>query len=257
LRIFLCVVIIYMVLLTNPIAASAYDSKEDLTNDFVEANQLYSETSFKEATALYEKILDTGYESAPLYYNLGNSYFKIGSLGKSILNYERSKRLNPGDGDLISNLDFAYSLVKEPSMERTRLWVVRKIDNLLAAFSIDSLTLLSSGIYLLIMILLIVSIFTKQLKAKIFRFAGLFLVIFIAVVTIFSFNLYRLNHIRSAIIITASSDARFEPLEDTAIHFRLYEGLRVSVLKVRGNWTQVRREDGKIGWIDNESYEII
>ena len=120
-RIFLCVVIIYMVLLTNPIAASAYDSKEDLTNVFVEANQLYSETSFKEAVTLYEKILDTGYESAPLYYNLGNNYFKIGSLGKAILSYERSKRLNPGDGDLISNLDFAYSLVKEPNMERTRL----------------------------------------------------------------------------------------------------------------------------------------
>ena len=256
-RIFLCVVIIYMVLLSNPIAASANDSKEYLINDFVEANQLYFETSFKEAVALYEKILDTGYESASLYYNLGNSYFKIGSLGKAILNYERSKRLNPGDGDLRSNLDFAYSLVKEPSMERTRLWLVRKIDNLLAAFSVDSLALLSSGIYLIIMILLIVSIFTKELKVKIFRFAGLFLVILIAVVTIFSFNLYRLNHIRSAIIITASSDARFEPLEDTSIHFRLYEGLRVSVLKVRGNWTQVRREDGKIGWIDNESYEII
>ena len=246
-----------MALLSNPIAASAYDSKEDLINDFTNANQLYFKTSFKEAIALYEKILETGYESAQLYYNLGNSYFKIGSLGKAILNYERAKRLDPGDGDLRSNLDFAYSLVKEPSMERTRLWLVRKIDSLLAAFSVDSLALLSSGIYLIIMILLIISIFTKELKVKILRFIGLFLVILIAVVTIFSFNLYRLNHIRSAIIITTSSDARFEPLEDTAIHFRLYEGLRVSVLKVRGDWTQVRREDGKIGWIDNESYEII
>ena len=53
-------------------------------------------------------ILRTG-ESADIYYNLGNSYYKIGDIAKAILNYERALILKPANKDIRSNLEIAKS----------------------------------------------------------------------------------------------------------------------------------------------------
>jgi len=70
-----------------------------------EAERLYSANNYTEAIKAYESILKQGYESADLYYNLGNAYYKNNEVTKSILNYERAKLLAPGDEDIKFNLE--------------------------------------------------------------------------------------------------------------------------------------------------------
>ena len=55
-----------------------------------EAEGAYREGNFAEAAAAYEAIIAQGKESAELYYNLGNAYFKQNNLGRSILFYNRA-----------------------------------------------------------------------------------------------------------------------------------------------------------------------
>ena len=56
---------------------------------FKTANQFYKEGKYLEAIKAYEEIVDDGgLESGAIYYNLGNSYFRLRNLGKTILNYE-------------------------------------------------------------------------------------------------------------------------------------------------------------------------
>jgi SH3-like domain-containing protein len=82
-------------------------------------------------------------------------------------------------------------------------------------------------------------------------------ILFLITVTILSVNIYRLEHIKTAIIITREENARFEPLEDAVVHFKLYAGSKVFLIRTKGNWSQVKREDGKIGWVESSSYGII
>ena len=65
----------------------------------------YSEGKYNEAADLYQQIIETGYESAEVYYNLGNSYYKMSDLPNAILNYERAKLLAPNDEDIAFNLE--------------------------------------------------------------------------------------------------------------------------------------------------------
>jgi tetratricopeptide (TPR) repeat protein len=60
-----------------------------------EANKVYAEGSFEQATELYEKVIENGFESAEVYYNLGNAFFKQNKIAAAILNYEKAKNLNP------------------------------------------------------------------------------------------------------------------------------------------------------------------
>ncbi|HSA31118.1 MAG TPA: tetratricopeptide repeat protein, partial [Candidatus Omnitrophota bacterium] len=79
---------------------------------FAKANTEYQQGRYEEAGGLYEQILESGQESGALYYNLGNSYFKKGQIGKAILNYERALDFFPRDADLQANYAFARSITR-------------------------------------------------------------------------------------------------------------------------------------------------
>ena len=90
-----------------------------------EGNQRYHEGDFDGALASYVQILDSGLESGELYYNIGNTYFKLSNLGPAILYYERARRLMPGDDDLLANLELARSLTIDDVTPLPGFWLFR------------------------------------------------------------------------------------------------------------------------------------
>ena len=97
------------------------------TTTAVFANRLGIEGPFKAAGDFYRQgdyknAIHS--ESGAVYYNLANSYFKDGQLGKAILNYERAKRLIPRDGDLGANYKFVLSQVRNYSSDLEPAWKV-------------------------------------------------------------------------------------------------------------------------------------
>lgn len=79
------------------------------TDLMTEANGKYERGEYADAAQQYEALIDRGYEHASLYYNLGNTYFKSGELGRAIANYLRAEGLSPRDADIRANLDLARS----------------------------------------------------------------------------------------------------------------------------------------------------
>jgi hypothetical protein len=71
----------------------------------------------QEAAVLYRRALDRfvtvadqgGVRNAELYYNIGNTYFRLGSVGKAILYYRRAELLDPADPNLRHNLAYVRS----------------------------------------------------------------------------------------------------------------------------------------------------
>ena len=62
---------------------------------------------------------------------------------------------------------------------------------------------------------------------------------------------------REAVLISESSDAKFEPVENATIHYTIYEGAKVYIVQEKMDWLKIRRQDGKIGWIKKADSEII
>ena len=80
---------------------------QNLENAFSKANELYNQNAYDSAAVAYEDIINKGYSSAELYYNLGNTYYKMGNYPMSILYYEKSLKLDPNNEETKHNIGIA------------------------------------------------------------------------------------------------------------------------------------------------------
>ena len=93
------------------ITSAFYSNAQGIDSIYIKANEYYTKGNFEEAATLYENILEQGYESAELYYNLANTYYKQNVISRAILNYEKALKLAPNDDDIKYNLELTNRLV--------------------------------------------------------------------------------------------------------------------------------------------------
>jgi tetratricopeptide (TPR) repeat protein len=245
---------IFIPALLTLLALSAPAYSESPEGLFYKGNELYSQGEYDKAVAAYTEIIEQGYENGNLYYNLGNSYFKMGEIGKALLNYERARRLIPRDSDLESNYRHARSLIKGSVPQAKRFWIIRFIYNTFGQFTINEITILMSIIYAFIIIALLLSIFLR-IKRQVIIAALILAMLFVSA----SLTLAKKIDLsdKEGVIVKGSAEARFEPFMRATTHFTLYEGMKAQTISQREGWYKIKRRDGKIGWIEADTLEII
>ncbi len=223
--------------------------------NFFLANRLYKEGQYKEAIGEYTKIINNGFESGNIYYNIGNSYFKLGKLGKAILNYERARRLIPRDGDLEANYRYALSLVKSNVASPRVNILLRLLYRFRDSFTIDELTIILFVLYILLIVTAGLWVFFRRKKTY-FITASCALVLMFGVVLFCLIQRISLLK-REAVVVSEFADAKYEPFDKGTNYFVLYEGMKVIILRCEDNWCKVRRSDGRSGWVKKKSLEKI
>ena len=252
------IVIIVLGAVVFSMAALCYaeEGKSNLDRIFYRGNDAYEKGEYPEAIAEYKKIFATGSGSGPLYYNLGNAYFKTGDLANAVLNYERAKRLMPRDADLRANYRFASGKIANRIPEEEKgIWKWRFVRLYAGNFTINELLITTSGIYVLILILFAVGMYYPGTKKR----------VFIAVLLFFLFGVcnsavvwHKASGIgRDAIILSREADSRYGPFDTATTFFKLHGGMRVRVLKDKADWCKIERTDGNVGWVRKDDLEII
>ena len=74
---------------------------EDL---FEQSNDFYTNGDYQNAVTGYLDILESGYESAELYFNIVNWFYKLNNIPDSNFYYEKAKSISPNDEDILTNL---------------------------------------------------------------------------------------------------------------------------------------------------------
>lgn len=234
------------------------DSKlEDITK--AEGDSAYIRNDFVSAIQIYESLLRKG-ESADVYYNLGNSYYKIDEIAKAILNYEKALLLQPGNGDIRANLEVARAKTVDKIEVVPEVFFVTWTKSLISSMSVDSWATCGIVSFLLLIASLYFFIFSKQVVLKKVGFvSGIIFLIVVVMANIFaSKQKEELLHRDSAIIMSPSVTVRSTPSENGTSLFILHEGHKV---RIKDNsmkaWKEIRLEDGKVGWVPVGSIELI
>jgi len=219
---------------------------------YQEGNRLYQEGDFEGALASYLRLVEAGFESGEVYYNIGNTYFKLSDVAQAILYYERARRLLPGDEDVQANLDLARSLTVDEIAPLPRFWLFSAADwwvgllprTLLIAVVLASY-LVGTGVVLLL-------ILKRGAPAAVWgrRIASASAVVFL----LFGLNLavreFELGQAQEAVVLQPQVDVLSAPLDDeTLTIFTVHEGTKVRIDRLSEEWAEVALEDGRVGWV--------
>lgn len=226
---------------------------------FNQANSLYKSGNYPQSIELYNQILDVGYESATLYYNLGNAEFRNGSLGRAILNYERAYRLSPNDNDIVNNLEFARSKTTDNINEMPSFFLSEWANSIVGLFSVNGW-----AVTCIILMLIVCGVWAFFFIAKTYSakktsfFAALTLtvVLSVAFISLCASN-NRANNHNEAIIMLPAVSVKTSPDNDAADKFLLHEGTKVEVEDAINEWTKIKLADGNTGWTETSNIETI
>lgn len=226
---------------------------------FTQANELYKEAKYEEALSLYLHIMEQGYESAFLYYNAGNAYFKTHNHPKAILMYERALLLDPFNENILFNLELANKYVADKIEKLPTFFIQNRLYSFISIFDSDSWAWLSIATFIIFLIVFALYLFSVQIKLKKISFWFSLLAL---TTSLFSYSFsYRQMKKRTshdqAIIMTPMVVVRSAPDESGTELFVIHEGLKVTIKDNIGSWVEIRLADGNKGWINQDALERI
>ena len=216
-------------------------------NNIIEkANNQYSSQEYSKAIISYNELIQNGYYQYELFYNIGNCYFKMDSIGKAILYYEKALKFNSNDKNLKNNLKICNNLIID-KQEYIDIVIIKNIKH-----KIINILNLKTWIIILLLSLwtLTICLIKKDINFKIY-----YLIFFMMTISVFSVYQYynNVNNEDYGIIIQLSSDIKSSPSNNGNTIFTLHEGAKIEILQQNNTWSEISINN-ETGWVKNKNY---
>lgn len=222
-------------------------------------NDAYAKGDFVAAAQAYNAVLDAGYESADLYYNLGNVYYRQEEYGLSILNYERALRLKPNFRDAKQNLDLADSKTEDQIAALPEIFLAQWAHSVVAWFSPTGWRICTLILLTLLGTAVVIFLLSRDYAWRKGSLIGgivtlVFLLLCIACTISAS---VRYNRHNQAIVTAPMAVVKSSPEENSIDKLVLHEGTKVNIEETLGEWHKIQIADGNNGWLQTDEVTII
>ncbi len=224
-----------------------------------QADSAYASEDYETAREIYTQLAVQG-ESAAIYYNLGSTYYRLDSMAKAVLWFERAAQLDPSDEDIRFNLAMARNKTVDRIIPRHEMFFVSVWKSLMHSHSVTEWANQAIIAFALALILVGVYLYCSAIALRKIGFFGAILSILLCVVfNVMAYNLRRYNNTHTAgIIMEPAVTVRSTPTKSGTDLFVIHEGTRV---EIRDNsmrdWVEIQIADGKVGWIERSVFEAI
>ena len=230
----------------------------------LKANELYANGEYTLAAEQYESVIADNGVAPEIYYNLGNAYYKMNEIGRSILNYERALLLSPNYADALHNLELAKLRIVDDIPQNEVFFLKRWIGDFVKVFTSNQWLYFSIGLFVLCLVFAGLFLFgvSYSLRKTSFYIALLSLLISIL---FFVFSGIRKDHVEQrsdAVVMMGVVVVKSSPDKKGTDLFQLHEGTKVTVKStlndvLRGEWVEVEVGNGNIGWLEAVCVERI
>jgi tetratricopeptide (TPR) repeat protein len=226
---------------------------------FNKANDAYANANYNEAKRLYQSILKEDKVSGELFFNLGNTYYKLEDIANSIYYYEKALKLSPENESIKNNLAFAERMRLDQFERLPESELDQGLNNFITLFSVDNWSVV--GIVFLFVAGIVFAFFIFKKRSFIKRLSlGLSILFLLLSAGAFSMAQTQLNQINNnvfAIIFEKEKPVFEEPNKKAATLIQLHEGTKVKILDQFRSFYKVQLPDGSIGWMETTNLKKI
>jgi tetratricopeptide (TPR) repeat protein len=246
--------ILWLVAAAEPAAATPAAPLADPGSRAEQATALYLAGDHDGAARGWRALVDEGWESVGIHYDLGNALLRLGFRGRAIASYQRALQLEPGDADVQANLELARAqnvdrLVGEAQPPLYLRILARTPDGVALAIFGASWSVL----WLLLWLRSRASwsargwLGSAALLAAVLATGGGALLVGKAAD----------RRTPSAVVIAPASPVREGPSRTLKTAYQLHEGTLVRILEAQGDLARVRLVNGLEGWVASADLEVI
>jgi tetratricopeptide (TPR) repeat protein len=221
-----------------------------------QGNAFYEQRQYDSAAYYFEQIAVLKPQNAEVYYNLGNTYYRLNKIAPAVLNYERALRINPGYKEAKDNLALAQGRISNHIAPVSDIFFVRWWESLTAP---DMVT--AWAVFALVAFIVIIAI----AFAKRFQRAGSGIPVQVQGIlglVCFCFLILAFSSARSVTdqdkAVVMENDAPLMSAEQKGKPLMLVpEGTTVKILNEKGMWVEVSLPDGRSGWLQQDVLDKI
>ena len=253
-------VLLVLLMLSPALSLRASDARASLDSLWNAGVAAYADGRWDEARDAWQSIETSGVESARLYGNIGNAWFKSGEIARAILYYEKALKLDPSFPDARYNLDFARTFVQDKIESVPEFFLASWLRRVSRSLSSNAWT----GLFFLFLTLTLAALLlfllgrTTRLRKTGFYLAILFFLLSAGALSFAAGQRSAYRRADEAIILRPVVTVRSSPGSEGAKDlFILHEGTKVRILDRVGAWENISLADGRQGWISASEADLI
>ena len=226
---------------------------------FDQGNDFYNQGRYFEAIEKYNLILKNGSHSDELYYNLGNSYYKLNDIANSIFYYEKALILSPNDDKILNNLSFANNMLIDKIDSLPKNQISSFFNSLINLFNYSTWQYIYLFFEYVAVIFLVLYFISKKSKNKKRYFITALSLSLFFVFTLIAANISENNYLNDnpAIIFDKEVDLRSEPNLRSEEISTLHEGTKLNVIENVNDWSLIELKNGNKGWLTTSSFRLV
>ena len=222
---------------------------------FEEANAGYESGEYRKALEIYLKIAEVT-PNWKVFYNIGNSYFKLGDMVRAKISYLKADRLNPGHLSIRQNLDIVEEMLNTTIRLPGPDFLGKVLMKIERAVTINALSVI------LIVILLVFTFFLFRLirKGRTKRAVYGIIISLILFFSVFFYHSLRINNFRNnriGVVVTPGAQLRSGPGTGNTVLFEISPGVTVKIIDANREWVQVTASPEIAGWLEVRNIEKI
>ena len=215
--------------------------------DWQKGNNFYKQKQYDSAAYYYEQLAAQKPKDAVLYYNLGNTYYKLNDIGHAVLNYEKALHLDPGYKEAEDNLILTQSRIANRIQGGEDIFFVRWWRSVTQVSNASMWSVVS----LLLFISLLGILYAKRIGKFDFSYQRqviIILGILLLLGLILSYS-SALRHESHAAVVMQQDAPLMTSRKNNKPQTLVPEGTTVKTEEEQDGWIEVTLPDGRKGWM--------
>ncbi len=208
----------------------------------------YQQMKYDSAAYFFEQIAALKPKNAEVYYNLGNTYYRLNRIGPAVVNYQRALKINPAYKEAKDNLSLTEGRIANRIHSTGDIFFIDWWENLTHPNKASSWAVAALITFTLIITCLAVRRFVpsgEKLPVQLPGVLGFVCTIFL----VLAFAAAQRTEQATAAVVM-QNDAPMMNGEQKGKPLSLIpEGTTVKIVGEKGNWAEITLPDGRNGWL--------